>query len=318
MHVACPLCGSDADHAITMPIDAKTFASTAFGEVYRCRSCGFGFVHPRPTPAETEGFYQLEAYYTQGRSHVAEGEPATLQSRVRDHLAWRADHGDDLDAVIEAHVPAGGAVCDVGCGAGALAQRLVERGYRVTGIERDTQAISFQTPGFTTVQGAVEALPAAVPRGTFDAVVLSHVLEHIVDPVGALRGVAALLKPDGLLVCAVPNNGSTTAHRSLLAWEHLDVPRHVNFFDRRTLEAACCQAGLQVEWVFFDGYCRYFSNAMIATEQRIHDAILAADPEAARGSVRNSQGQAWLLLARTAFAPPERKYDSVGVVARPA
>ena len=45
---------------------------------------------------------------------------------------------------------------------------------------------------------------AALPRG-FDLVLLSHVLEHMLDPVGALRAVHALVRPGGHLLLAVPN-----------------------------------------------------------------------------------------------------------------
>lgn len=45
---------------------------------------------------------------------------------------------------------------------------------------------------------------AALPRD-FDLVVLSHVLEHMLDPVGALRAALGLLGPGGHLLLAVPN-----------------------------------------------------------------------------------------------------------------
>ncbi|HSV71262.1 MAG TPA: class I SAM-dependent methyltransferase [Methylibium sp.] len=315
MDVTCPLCHSEAAPEVSMPIDAKTFAPTRFGRLCRCRRCRFAFVHPRPTPAETEDFYRLDRYYTQGRSHVAQGAAPSVQSRLRDHLAWRLDRGEELDAVVIAAAHPGAHICDVGCGDGALCRRLAGRGYCVVGIERDRQAVGRSAPGFEVFEGAVEALPEAVRRDRFDVVVLWHVLEHLVDPITALQRLAELLVPHGRLVCAVPNNASVTAWRSGLAWEHLDVPRHLNFFDPDTLAAAVARAGLRVERHFYGGYCRYFSNALIATEQRIHDAVRRVDATALEGSVRNSQAQAWRLLARTAFAAPQRKYDSVGVVA---
>ena len=65
--------------------------------------------------------------------------------------------------------------------------------------------------------------------------------------------------------------------------------------------------------VYFSGYCRYFADAYIATEQRIYDR-LAAVPDGTEQTTRNSTANAWILLARTAFAGSRQKYDSVGIV----
>lgn len=52
------------------------------------------------------------------------------------------------------------------------------------------------------------ALESAIPNneyGTFDAVVASHVLEHMPDPLGVFHSAAVLLKPDGLLSIVLPD-----------------------------------------------------------------------------------------------------------------
>lgn len=46
---------------------------------------------------------------------------------------------------------------------------------------------------------------SSVPNEYFDVVVLSHVLEHLLNPVDAMRQLVAKLKPNGILVVAVPN-----------------------------------------------------------------------------------------------------------------
>jgi len=314
----CPSCGGQAQYRITMPLDAKTDRPTRHGEVFACAACELAFVHPRPTPAETAAFYQLDAYYTQGASHMVETPPPGLASRLRTHLAWRLDHGTSLRRVIDETLAAPADIVDIGCGSGALLKDLRARGHRVTGVERDANSLSLHDPEIRVLEGTAEALPAPLRPGTLDGVVFSHVLEHLVDPVAAVRQAAALLKPGGLLFCEVPNNDALVARESGLAWEHLDIPRHVNFFNERSLVALATNAGLAVRRVYFAGYCRYFSDSYIATEQRTYDR-LAALPGGAHGATRNSAARAWRLLARSAFAPPRLKYDSVGLVAgRPA
>jgi SAM-dependent methyltransferase len=312
--VTCPSCAREAQYRTTMPIDAKTYRPTRHGEVYECPSCELAFVHPRPTPAQTSAFYQLDAYYTQGQSHMVPTPPPGLASRLRLHLAWRMDRGHALARVIRQALPAPADIVDIGCGSGALLKELRAHGHRVTGVERDASALSLREHDIRVLEGSAESLPPELRPGTLDGVVFSHVLEHLVDPLAALQRASTLLKPTGLLFCEVPNNDALIARQSGLAWEHLDIPRHVNFFNERSLVAVASHAGLVVRRVYFSGYCRYFSDSYIATEQRTYDR-LAALPGGAHDATRNSAARAWRLLGRTALAAPARKYDSVGIVA---
>ncbi len=302
-----------------MPVDSKTFAATTWGKIHACGHCGFAFVHSRPAPADTAKFYELEAYYTQGQSHLAGGAAPSFQSRLRQHLAWRLDRGRTVAQVIAQQVRQRPArVCDIGCGAGLIAGELVAQGFQVVGVERDPKAVAFATAGFTVLPGSIEALPQALVPGSFDVVLMSHVLEHFADPVAALGSAAGLLAAGGVVVVAVPNNGSAPARSAGLSWEHLDIPRHINFFDAASLRTAAQRAGLAQVAVFHEGFCRYFSNEYIETEQRIHDHVVRADPAAASHSRRNSQWRSWGLLLRALFGTDNLRYDSVGMVFRAA
>ncbi len=295
-----------------MPVDAKTFKPTAHGDVHQCRGCGFDYIAPRPTPDETAGFYDIGGYYTQGGDF---GRPPPVPtpgflSRLRNHLAWRVDRSDALIDVITRRLPRGAAIVDIGSGDGSQLALLAARGFRMTGVERDTKSVSLQGEHTQVFEGSAEALPEQLPRAGFDAVMFKQVLEHLVDPVAALRNAAQLLQPGGVMFIEVPNNDSAIARQSGLSWEHMDVPRHINFFTEDTLRATATLAGLVVEGPFFCEYCRYFSDEYIALEQRIFDHLGGAGP-----ALRNSPSRAWRLLAKTAGAPRRIKYDCVGVVA---
>jgi 2-polyprenyl-3-methyl-5-hydroxy-6-metoxy-1,4-benzoquinol methylase len=309
--LACPLCGGAGRHLMTMPIDAKTFRPTPHGNVHRCSACGFDYIAPRPTPAQTASFYDIGGYYTQGHDDTPRVGPPGFLSRLRSHIAWRCDRSQDPIDVISRRLAPGATILDIGCGDGSQLDLMAARGFRATGVERDTHSLALRSRGAQVVEGSAEALPPQLAHGSFDAALFKQVLEHLVDPVAALRNAAALLRPGGLLFVEVPNAHSAVARQSGLSWAHMDVPRHLNFFSVATLAAAVRAAGLAIDEVFFNEYCRYFSDEDIAADQRIHDQLGGAQP-----SRRNSSARAWALLLRTMFATPQAKYDCIGVVAK--
>ena len=98
---------------------------------------------------------------------------------------------------------------DVGCGAGALARSLAERGATVLGVEPDpVQAernrAAPETPGVSFVEGRAESLPA--DDGTVNGVIFGRSLHHI--PEGsmrpALKEARRVLAPGGFLYVLEP------------------------------------------------------------------------------------------------------------------
>ena len=304
---SCLLCRAPVGLKMTMPVDSQTLKPTRHGAVYHCVACAVGFVLPRPTPDETVAFYDID-YYT--HAVAPERVQRGFWSRVKTNLAWRVDKGEAMADIIAKSLQPDSSIVDLGCGAGDLLRELAARSYRMTGVERDTSALAFNDPSITVMQGSVESPPSDLLPG-FDGVVFSHVMEHLVDPVAAMRFAASLLKPGGLLFCEVPNNESIVAERSRLTWHHLDIPRHVNFFTERSLSTLVQLAALTPQRSYFAGYCRSFADAYLTTERRIFSALAKPD-----GSIEHTPAASWRLLTLTMFARPQRKYDSVGIVAR--
>jgi SAM-dependent methyltransferase len=96
-------------------------------------------------------------------------------------------------------------ILDVGCGTGAILERLGNP-ERNVGIDLAPEAISFcQRRGLTNVQQAdICALP--FPDASFDAVICSSVLYHqwVGDVAGAVREMHRVLRPGGVLLINVP------------------------------------------------------------------------------------------------------------------
>src|SRR3989475_9786007 len=138
---------------------------------------------------------------------------------------------------------------DVGTADGILSQRLKERGWQVTGIEKDP---ALAQAGARHCEHMIVAdlnhnIPA--PGGPFDAIVYGDVIEHLVDPLAVLVGLNRALASDGLVFISVP----TTAHlyvRLLLLVGRFDYTdrgildnTHLRFFTEHSLRALIAGPG---------------------------------------------------------------------------
>ncbi|WP_337175215.1 class I SAM-dependent methyltransferase [Paludisphaera sp.] len=318
----CPICAhASAEPWLLVPDIVTSSPSRGAYELFRCRDCDYGFVDPRPTPEEARGFYP-DNYYT----HAPNGRPAggrlPFPDRLLHNLAWRFDRSVPMTDALGRYCAGRPRVCDIGCGSGKLLGLMRDAGADVVGVEIDEKARNTaRSLGLEVYAGTAEQLPPEVEPGTFDLVWMCHVLEHCIDPVAGLASVSGLLKPSGRLVVEVPNNECLGMQRSGIAWRWLDVPRHLNFFTRKSLTGVCRLAGLEVETVEFSGYGRQFHPVWAAAEERLRLAFAAANAAASTGASTRGVGapSRWSLLLATAGAQAGRKYDSVRVtVRRPA
>lgn len=316
----CPLCGESGRPWLTVPGDWRRPTVEERYQLNWCAGCDFGFLAPRPTLDELPAFYDLESYYTHARPQAVEGNRA-LSDRVRQHLAWRSDRG--VEAEIEARslqrygIAPGARVLDVGCGNGGLLSRLDRAGYRVTGVEPDAAARAVVTQlGLEVHAGTAERLPDTLADERFDAITLTHVLEHCLDPRTAVISARALLSERGVLVIETPNNAAQGLRQLGAAWRWLDVPRHVNFFTAESLARVCRAAGLTIERIEYTGYARQFGSEWLADEQTAWDCLHRRADANCSLPPRNNGARSWRLLAATWLAAPARKYDSVRIVSR--
>jgi len=136
----------------------------------------------------------------------------------------------------------GSRVLDVGFGSGAFLENAMAAGWEVAGVDQDEKAVTnAKVRGLNVRQGGIEEY-ADEPE-SFDAITLSHVIEHVHDPVAVLHGVFGRLKPGGMLYLDTPNLESL-GHRDFRRnWLHLDPPRHLVIFCRNSILRVLEEAG---------------------------------------------------------------------------
>jgi SAM-dependent methyltransferase len=147
-------------------------------------------------------------------------------------------------------------ILDIGCGCGAnaAALRKTSPGVSVLGIEPNARAAELARRACTEVfQGTLDEWAPSAGDATFDAVVLSDVLEHIADPIAFLRSLAALPSArNATWIVSVPNYAvwynrvQTLLGVQGYAWSGLWDRTHLRFYTRKTARGLLEYCGLSV------------------------------------------------------------------------
>jgi SAM-dependent methyltransferase len=158
-----------------------------------CDSCGYVFDSPRPSFAGVSAFYSQAGKY----------DTWLNEERARDVL-WKRR----LKKLLQSG--ATGRLLDIGAGYGQFIHHAQHFFSEVAGTEISASAVAIakEKYGLALLAGQVENLD--LPPESFDTITLFHVLEHVPDPGELITRCHALLRAQGILVIAVPND--------ILAW----------------------------------------------------------------------------------------------------
>lgn len=196
--------------------------------IVRCCVCGFRFVTPTPSREVLASYYD--------RSYSV---PLERYARVIPTKHGRIER-------LEYWLPARGRLLEVGASYGhALAQARM-RGWQVAGVELSPHASHYAHEHFGIDVWTGDLLDAPLDRGSFDAVMMWHVLEHTQDPRAQLMHIHTLLKPGGVLALAVPNIESLGARLAGRSWPWIAPPAHLWYFSATTLPRLLSQCGYDV------------------------------------------------------------------------
>lgn len=282
----CLLCGSTDYMNLLQWHDEQLGADL---KVVRCRTCDLAFTNPRPTPATIGHFYPNDYSCYEMRSAVSPRLKARLRARLQ-RLVLRCDYGyppqpmTRLDRcgsrLVRLWLRGGlrrsewipyrgqGRLLDFGCGAGAFLERMRCLGWQVEGIDMSTVA-AHTVMRHRGIKVHVGTLPHHdLAAESFDCVTMWQALEHVHQPRETVREARRLLRPQGLLVVAVPNLASWSFDQFGRQWFGLDVPRHLTHFTPDTLNALLAAEGfrlLRMTFVGTDGWIRQSARRLAAS-----------------------------------------------------
>jgi 2-polyprenyl-3-methyl-5-hydroxy-6-metoxy-1,4-benzoquinol methylase len=146
---------------------------------------------------------------------------------------------------------------DVGCGSGFFLEAARKIGFSVLGIEMDMQlAQECQKKGIPTL---IQKVPGqAWPQELMGAeiITLLNLVEHVIDPVNFISGLATILKPGAWLVIEVPRAESMSTLVNIAipegTYRHLTPPEHLHVFSDKSIRLLLKSAELSIihEWRF--------------------------------------------------------------------
>ena len=237
----CPGCGLALRSEGLVHSSDRLHGMPGRWSVVRCTNCALVSTVPRPGDEELDAFYPNAYPAFQVGSEALGGWPATLLARLS-HV--RFDVLLRLSAYRHALSVEPGRMLDVGCGAGELGAAFIRKGWRVCGVEPSAAgAVLSRAKGIELHEGPISTAPW--PVGSFDLITFNHALEHVSDLADVLSRTAALLAPGGRVIVVAPNFGSWQRRLFRGRWFQLDLPRHLQHFDRATLRALLRRHGME-------------------------------------------------------------------------
>jgi len=294
----CNRCGGTSSRPF-LPAYIRSVGHAKGLGLFQCTNCGLVYLYPQLDWKSLAEFYP-ESYYLE-------------DSRARDGPASRVAEALELHGRGVVVVP-GGRLLDVGCGSGKFLLRMKER-MDVFGIEPGSYGYQIcRRRGLDVQNTFLEA--ADYQANSFDVITLNHVLEHVPNPKETLSHVRGLLRDSGFVIIQVPNLRSFAFLVSREYFFHLDVPRHLFHFTRKTLEAYLKAAGLKPVKV------RYYASGTAILEslwlKRRGDRISSYDKGVAQ---RSRLPMLVLELVSTPYKVLLNKLqlgDAIEIVATPA
>ena len=321
----CPVCNATTRTLLHADLADDTFrAVTGTWNLWRCAACGCAYLDPRPDRATIGQAYAC--YYT--HASAPPRAPLSWRGRIRQRLEdayLQRRYGADrmpsrvgawvyslllpyrhISDVRYRHLPGPGRgrrLLDVGCGDGGFLLQAQACGWRVEGVDPDPRAAEVgQGRDVLIRHGGLEAYDGQA--ACFDLITLSHVIEHLHDPVAALADCHRLLKPGGRLWIATPNIDSGGHALFGRHWRGLETPRHLVLFNEPGLRQLLQRAGfatphrLPSQWP--EPFMLARSSHALASGLPPHDAPPPL-PKALRRAVWRLALLGWLRPRRREF-----------------
>lgn len=248
----CPFCGSVGEK-LYQNLHDRLFSAPGLWTLNRCPQPDCGLIWPDPSPLKEDLGIAYRTYYTHAepKGMVAAAKYQLLSFGYRACIAipacffgllrerWQFQHMFLLEC-------RPGRLLDIGCGDGSFLHRMERHGWSGTGMDFDAAAIKAGRQKYGLDLAVADFMETDFAEAGFDAITMSHVIEHVPDPAATFEKCRRLLKPGGRLVVSTPNSLSLGHQQFQACWRGLEPPRHLHILSPRLLARCADQAGLKI------------------------------------------------------------------------
>lgn len=212
----CPVCNKKGVHIYLS--GAQSVYSDKPYDIFHCKNCEHYFTNPLPDAKTLNNIYANK--YSYAAHSIIIPEKKMRAGRYANYIA-----NLDVRSVLE-----------IGCMHGLLLVELERNGIKASGIELDSDAVKHcQNLSLDVSQSSLEDFAKKRGAKKYDAIVMSHVLEHIVEPKKQLDLLKKRLSKNGYLIIIVPNSNAKTRKLFGRYWGYWQVPIHINHFNGKSI-----------------------------------------------------------------------------------
>ena len=254
---ACACCAAtEGRPAGTYSLPARRAASgqqvTMTYPIAECCTCGHVQAHPPPAALDIAGYYRegfWQDHGTAGTGVTDDADEVTWLSRVTATSGlWERYQraGRQLDFLTRStDLRSDTIVIDLGSGYSPFLARCAERGLtRLHALEPSPEVCAFlDRQSVITYPVLLEEFVERDDLPAFDVMVISHTVEHLVDPASVLMGLRRLLAPGGVIYVDVPYQDHLRPYHQGL---------HLQFFNERSMSRLLERSGLDATVVDAD------------------------------------------------------------------
>lgn len=225
-YINCPICGLSDYGEITSGIDFEYHTTFQIFHFVECQICGVWYLNPRPLNSEIFSIYpkSYEPYHFDELPFIINWmKKKSLKRKI---------------SLIKKYVPSSASIIDVGCGNGDILRLMKEYGVQDWELVANDVSIDslscLSKEGFKIIAGSFEQV--SLESNSFDAVIMSQVIEHLSKPRAALITAKSILKLGGIIFIETPSTDGIDAKIfKNRFWGGYHFPRHWTLFNAKVL-----------------------------------------------------------------------------------
>lgn len=250
MYRLCPICScSKKTFLYKQNFNNKVISLMDNYDVVVCDSCGFAYADNIPPQADFNNYYATMSKY---------------EFNYKDGFVSN-DYIDYFTKIVNFLIPHiidnNAKILDIGCSTGGLLSVFKLKGYsNLVGIDPSPECARI-TKELYSIEATANTISNFDPAEKFDLIILSAVLEHLVDFSNSMQKIKALLKDRGLLFIEVPDAERFSLYISA-PFQQFST-EHINYFSQYSIRNLLSN----------------FSFRVIETQQNEHKLNQTTDPD---------------------------------------